>query len=156
EGMIDRALVVRARLLKHVVELAPTASRGASRSLAVRGGCEVLLGVLCLPRPALVRWDRFLSLLPPLLFLGGGVGLDVAALRGRIVLPLAWLVVKDGTNCFFAGGEVGGSVEQLIGVNGSASRELMHQVPARRTLEESVNDLDVGDAGELGALLGQA
>ena len=32
----------------------------------------------------------------------------------------------------------------------------MHQVPARRTLEESVNDLDVGDAGELGALLGEA
>jgi hypothetical protein len=32
----------------------------------------------------------------------------------------------------------------------------MHQVPARRTLEESVDDLDVGDAGELGALLGGA
>src|SRR6185369_4454190 len=60
EGMIDRALVVRARLLKHVVELATTASRGASRSLAVWGGCEGLLGVLCLPRPALVWWDRLL------------------------------------------------------------------------------------------------
>ena len=156
EGMVDRALVVRARLLKHVVELATTASRGASRSFAVWGGCEGLLGVLCLPRPALVRWDRLLSLPPPLLFLGGGVGLDVAALRGRIVLALARLVVEDGTNRFFAGGEVGGSVEQLVGVNGSASRELMHQIPARRTLEESVNDLDVGDAGELGALLGEA
>ena len=32
----------------------------------------------------------------------------------------------------------------------------MHQVPARRTLEEGVDDLDVGDAGELGALLGEA
>ena len=35
EGMIDRALVVRTRLLKHVIELATSASRGASRSLAV-------------------------------------------------------------------------------------------------------------------------
>ena len=92
---------------------------------------------------------------PGLLFLGGGVGPDVAALRGRIVLALARFVVEDGTNCLFAGGVVGGRVEQLIGVNGSASRKLMHQVPARRTLEESVDDLDVGDAGELGALLGE-
>ena len=33
---------------------------------------------------------------------------------------------------------------------------LVHQVPARRALEEGVDDLDVGDAGELGALLGEA
>jgi len=32
----------------------------------------------------------------------------------------------------------------------------VHQVPARRALEESVDDLDVGDAGELGALLREA
>ena len=41
EGVVDRALVVRARLLEHVVEQATTASRGASRSFAVRGGDEV-------------------------------------------------------------------------------------------------------------------
>src|SRR4029079_3054456 len=67
EGMVDRALVVRARLLKHVVKLATTASRGASRPFAVRGGCEGLLGVLCLPQPTLVRRDRLPSLPPPLL-----------------------------------------------------------------------------------------
>src|SRR6185503_11341820 len=156
EGMIDRALVVRTRLLKHVVELATTASRGASRSLAVWGSRKGLLGVLCLSRPALARWDRLLSLLPSLQFLGGGIGLDAAALRGRIVFALARFVVEDGTNRFLAGGVVGGSVEQFIGVNGSASRKLMHQVSARRTLEESINDLDVGDDGELGALLGEA
>jgi len=32
----------------------------------------------------------------------------------------------------------------------------VHQVPARRALEESVDDLDVRDAGELDALLGEA
>ena len=104
----------------------------------------------------MIRWDRLLSLPPSLLFLGGGVGLGVAALCGRIVLALARFVVEDGTNSLLAGGVVGGSVEQLIGVDGSASRKLMHQVSARRTLEESVDDLDVGDARELGALLGEA
>ena len=39
---------------------------------------------------------------------------------------------------------------------GTASRKLMHQVSARRALEEGVDDLDVGDVGELGALLGEA
>src|SRR6185436_15329466 len=65
-------------------------------------------------------------------------------------------VVEDGTNSLLAGGVVGGSVEQLVGVDRSASRKLMHQVPARRTLDEGVDDLDMGDAGELGALLGEA
>ena len=113
--------------------------------MAVRGSSEGL------PRPTLVWWDRLLSLPPPLQFLGGGIGLDVAALRGRLVLALARFVVEDGTNSFLAGGVVGGSVEQLISADGSASRKLVHQVPARRTLEESVDDLDMGDAGELGA-----
>ena len=68
---------------------------------------------------------------------------------------LARLIVKNGTNSLLAGGVVGGGVEQLVGVRVLASRELVHQVPARRTLEEGVDDLDVGDAGELGALLGE-
>ena len=37
-----------------------------------------------------------------------------------------------------------------------ASCELVHQIPARRALEEGIDDLDVGDARELGALLGEA
>ena len=34
--------------------------------------------------------------------------------------------------------------------------KLVHQVPARRAFKEGIDDLDVGDAGELGALLGEA
>ena len=49
EGVVDRALVLRTRLLNHVVEQAATASRGASRSFAVWGGNEGLLRVLYLP-----------------------------------------------------------------------------------------------------------
>jgi len=99
----------------------------------VRGGDEGLVGVFHLPWSTLDWWGLLLSLSPPLLLLGGGVGLEVASLRGRIFLTLVRLVVENGTNSLLAGGVVGGSVEQLIGVDGSASRKLMHQVSARRT-----------------------
>ena len=118
------------------------------KAFAVWGSDEPLVGVLHLPLSALVRWDRLLSFLPPLLLLGGGLGLAVAALRGRIFLALARLVVEDGTDCLLAGSEVGGGIEQLISAGGTASCELVHQVPARRAFEEGVDDLDVGDARE--------
>ena len=105
---------------------------------------------------ALVRWSRLLSFLPSFLLLGGGIGLGVAALCGRIFLALDRFGVEDGTNCLLAGSVVGGGIEQLIDVGGTASRKLVHQVPARRAFEEGVDDLDVGDARELGALLGEA
>ena len=56
-------------------------------------------------------WGLLLPFLLPLLFLGGGVDLGVAALCGRIFLALVRLVVENGTNCLLAGGVVGGSVE---------------------------------------------
>ena len=126
------------------------------RSFAVRGGDEGLVGVLCLPRSMLDWWGLLLPFPPPLLFLGGGVCLGIATLCGCIFLALVRLVVENGTNGLLAGGVVGGSVEQLVGVGGTASRKLVHQVAARCALEEGVDDLDVGDAGELGALLGEA
>ena len=95
-----------------------------------------------------------LSFHPPLQLLCGGLGF--AALRGRVFLALVRLVVKDGTNCLLAGGVVGGGIEQLVHAGGMASCELVHQVSARRAFEEGVDDLDVGDARELGALLGEA
>ena len=112
--------MVRARLLEHIVKQAATASRGASRALAVWGSDEGLVGVLHFPLSTLVRWDRLLSFLPPLLFLGGGLGLAAVALCGRVFLALVCLAVKDGTNCLLAGGIVGGGVEQLVGVGGTA------------------------------------
>ena len=90
------------------------------------------------------------------MFLGEGLGLAVAALCERIFLALVCLAIKDGTNCLLAGGVVGGGIEQLVGTGGMASHKLVHQVPACRAFEEGVDDLDVGDAGELGALLGEA
>jgi hypothetical protein len=47
-------------------------------------------------------WGLLLPILPPLLFLGGGVDLGVAALCGRIFLALVRLVVENGTNFLLA------------------------------------------------------
>ena len=120
------------------------------RTFAVRGRDEGLVRVLRLPLSALIWWGRLLSFLPSLLFLSGGLGLATAALCGRIFLVLVRLAVKDGTNCLLAGGIVGGGVEQLVGVGGTALRKLVHQVPARRAFEEGVDDINVDDARPAG------
>jgi hypothetical protein len=78
-------------------------------------------------------------------------GSSVSHLRPNLFSLLKIL----GTNGLLAGGVVGGSVEQLIDVGGTALRKLVHQVPACRALEEGIDDLDMGDAGELGALLAE-
>ena len=109
-----------------------------------------------MPLTALVLRGLLLSFLPPLLLVSGGLGFAAAALRGRIFLALARLAVEDGTDRFLAGGKVGGDIEQHVGTGGMASRKLVHQIPARRALEEGIDDLNIGDAGELGALLGEA
>ena len=148
--------MVRARLHEHVVEQAATAPRGASGTLAIRGSDEGLVGVLPLPLTALVLRGLLLSFLPPLLLLSGGLGFAAAALPGRIFLVLTCLAVEDGADRLLARGKVGGDIEQHIRAGGTASRELVHQIPTRCALEEGIDDLDVGDAGELGALLGEA
>ena len=155
EGVVDRALVVRARLLEHVVEQAAIAPRGASGTFAIWGDGEGLVGVLLLPLTALVLWAFLLSLLAPLKLLCGGLGF-AAALCGLLLLALGHLAIEDGTDYFLAGGKVGGDIKQHVRAGGVALRELVHQVPARRAFAEDINDLNVGDAWELGALLGEA
>ena len=110
---------------------------GGSRSFAVRSGDEGLVGVFRLPRSTLDWWGLLLPSLPLLLFLGGGVDLGVATLCERIFFVFVRLIVENGTNCLFAGGVVGGSVEQLVGVGRTASRKVVRQVPARRAFEEA-------------------
>ena len=65
-------------------------------------------------------------------------------------------MLQDGSNCFLAGGEVGGDIKQAICAGGRAPSKLAHQVPARCALKEGIDDLGVGNAEELGALLGEA
>jgi hypothetical protein len=71
------------------------------------------------------------------------------------VLPLVLITTKDGTNRLLAGGEVGDYIHQTIGSDGSVAAQLSDQLFAGGTREESHDDVEVGDVGELGALLGE-
>ena len=114
-------------------------------TVAIRRSDEGLVRVLSMPLTPLVLRGLLLS---------GGLGF-AATHHGRFLLALGHLAVEDGTNCFLAGGEVGGDIKQHVRTGGTASRELMHQSLARRALEEGIDDPDVSDAGELSALLGE-
>ena len=79
-----------------------------------------------MPLTMLVQRCQLLSLF---LLLRGGLSF-AAALRENIFLSLARLAVEDGTDRFLAGGKVGGDIEQHVGTGGTASRKLVHQIPA--------------------------
>jgi hypothetical protein len=147
EGVVDRT-----GLLQHVVEYAG-ASRGRSRTPSSWVNSEGLVPVVVTPLCVrLAAW--LLALFAPLVLLLGLLGL--AALRGRVVHALALLSVEDGSHRLLAGGEAGGDVEQLIGVDRRAAPELTYEVPAGRAFEESMYDLGLGHARELRAALGEA
>jgi hypothetical protein len=107
EGVVDRGLVVRAWFLQHVIEHTG-ASRGPSRALAGRVDNKGLIVVVIAPLCARVM-TGLLALLSPLLFLHGLFGL--AALRGRVVHPLALLPIENGPHRLLSGSEAGGDVE---------------------------------------------
>jgi hypothetical protein len=152
EGVFDRHLVVRAGLLKHVIEYAG-ASRSRSRTPSSWVDCEGLVPVVVVSLRVRLA-ARLLALLAPLMLLLGLLGL--ASLRGRVVHALALLAVEDGPHRLLTRGEAGGDVKQLVGVDGWAALELAYEVPAGRALEEGVNDLGLGHARELRTALGEA
>jgi hypothetical protein len=82
--------------------------------------------------------------------------LDLLPYAGRVFHALALLPVEDGPHRLLAGGEAGGDVEQLVGVDRRVAPELKHEVPAGRTLEEGMYDFGLGHARELHAALGEA
>jgi hypothetical protein len=143
--------VVGAGLLEHVVEYAG-ASWGRSRTPSSWVNSEGLVPVVASLCARLATW--LLAFFAPLVLLLGILGL--AALRRRVIHALALLSVEDGPHRLLAGGKAGGDVEQLVGVDRQAAPELVHEVPAGRTLEEGVHDLGLGDTRELRIALGEA
>jgi hypothetical protein len=104
EGVVDWGLVVRARLLQHVVKHVG-ASRGRSRALAGRVDRESLVLILIVPLCVRVA-ARLLAFLALLVLLSGLLGL--AALRGHVVHALALLAVENGPHCLLSGSKAGG------------------------------------------------
>jgi hypothetical protein len=151
EGVVDWRLVVRTRLLQHVVKH-PRASRGRPRAPSSWVNSKGFVPIVVAPLLARLA-ARLLSFLAPLLLLLGLLAL--AALRGRIVHALALLLVEDRPHRLLARGKAGGDVEQFVRVDRRAAPELAHKVPACRAIEEGVHDLGPGHARELRAALGE-
>jgi hypothetical protein len=82
-----------------------------------------------------------------------------AALSGRLgdvlwLAPLRLLVLsEDGLDRLLTRGELGGDVHQLARPGGSLATQLAHHVAASGAGEERADDIQVGDVGQLGALL---
>ena len=98
EGMINRALVVRARLLKHVVELATTTSRGPRGPLRSGAAAKASSESSACPEPRWFGGTGFFPFLPRFCFLAGALNLGLLPSAGRVFLVLAQFVVEDGTN----------------------------------------------------------
>jgi hypothetical protein len=127
EGVVEWRLVVRTRLLQHVVKHVG-ASRGRSRAPSSWVVSKGLVPVVVAPRRARLA-ARLLAFLAPLVLLLGLLG--PTALRGRVVHALALIPVEDGPHRLLARGEAGGDVEQLVRVDRQAAPS-WQVVPSRK------------------------
>jgi hypothetical protein len=140
KGVIYGTLMIGARLLEHLVEQVGASGR-LPRVLVLGGGDKVCVGGVAF------RLRLLLALLPRAALSGlfGGV-IRLVPLR-LLVLP------EDGLDRLLARGKLGGDVHQLARPGGSLATQLAHQVAASGASEECVDDIGVGDVGQLGALL---
>jgi hypothetical protein len=140
KGVLDRTLVIGARLLDHLVERAGP-SRRLSRVPVLGSSDKIRVSSVAL----------CLRLLPGLLLcamLGGRLGGVFLRLSLRLlVLP------EDGFDRLLARGELGGDVHQFARLGGSLAPQFAHQVSASGADEESPDDIRVDNVGQLGALL---
>jgi hypothetical protein len=140
KGVLDRTLMIGARLLEHLVEQVGAPGR-LPRVLVLGGGDKVCVGSVAFRLRLLLA-----------LFLG-------AALSGRLggvfwLAPLRLLILsEDSLDRLLTRGELGGDVHQLACPGGSLVTQLAHQVAASGAGEECADDIRVGDVGQLGALL---
>jgi hypothetical protein len=140
KGVLDGTLMIGARLLEHLVEQVGASGR-LPRVPVFVGDDKVCVGGVAF------RLQLLLALLPR------------AALSGRLgdvfwLAPLRLLVLpEDGLDRLLTRGELGGDVHQLACPGGSLETQLAHQVAASDAGEKRADDIRVGDAGQLGALL---
>jgi hypothetical protein len=80
--------------------------------------------------------------------LGGRLG-DVFLLASLRLLVL----LEDGLDHLLTRGELGGDIHQLARPGGSLATQFAHQVVASGADKERVDDIRVGDVGQLSALL---
>jgi hypothetical protein len=82
-----------------------------------------------------------------------------APLGGRLRGVCLWLSLRllvlseDGFDRLLTRGELGGDVHQFARTGGSLAPQFAHQVSASGAGKESLDDIRVGNVGQLGALL---
>jgi hypothetical protein len=132
--------MIRARLLEHIVEEIGASGR-FPRVLVLSGGDKVRVGGVAFRLQLLLAFILGATL-------SGRLGdiFRLAAL-GLLVFP------EDGLNRLLARGELGGDVHQLARPGGGLATQIAHQVAAGGAGEERTDDIQVGDVGQLGALL---
>jgi hypothetical protein len=140
KGVLDGTLVIGARLLEHLVE--QVGPSGRFPRVPVLGGSDKI----CVGGVALRLRLLFRLLLRATL--GGRLG-DVFLLASLRLLVLP----EDGFDLLLTRGELGGDVHQLARRGGSLAAQFAHQVVASGAGEEHPDDIQVGDVGQLGALL---
>jgi hypothetical protein len=140
KGVLDRTLMIGARLLEHLVEQVGPSGRLPRVPVLGENGKICVGGVAF----------RLRLLLAFLLCAALGGRLEdvflLASLR-LLVLP------EDGLDRLLTRGELGGDVHQLACPGGSLATQFAHQVTTSGASEERADDIRVGDVGQLGALL---
>jgi hypothetical protein len=140
EGVLDGPLVIGARLFEHFVERVGPSRRFPRVPVLGRSDEIRVCGVV-------LRLRLVFSLLLR------------APLGGRLRGVCLWLSLRllvlseDGFDRLLTRGELGGDVHQFARTGGSLAPQFAHQVSASGAGKESLDDIRVGNVGQLGALL---
>jgi hypothetical protein len=140
EGMLDGTLVIGARLFEHLVER-DGPSRRFPRVPMLGRSDEIRVGGVAFR----LRLVLGLLLRAPL---GGRLGGVFLRLSLRLLV-----LSEDGFDRLLTRGELGGDVHQFARTGGSLAPQFAHQVSASGAGKESLDDIRVGNVGQLGALL---
>jgi hypothetical protein len=132
--------MIGAQILEHLVEEIGASGR-FPRVLVLSGDDKVRVGGVAF------RLRLLLALLLGAALSGRLGNLFRLAALGLLVLP------EDGLNRLLARGKLGGDVHQLARPGGGLATQLAHQVAAGGAGEERADDIQIGDVGQLGALL---
>jgi hypothetical protein len=138
--VLDGPLMIGARLLEHLVEEVST-SGGLPRVLVLGGGDKVRVGGIAF------RLRLLLAFL-----LGAARSRRLGSIFRWAALGLL-VLSEDSFDRLLARGELGGDVHQLARPGGGLATQLTHLVAAGGAGKERVDDIRVGDVGQLGALL---
>jgi hypothetical protein len=140
KGVLDRALVIGARILEHLVEQVGPSGR-LPRVPVLDSGDKICVGGIALCLRLLLGFLLRAAL-------GGRLG-DVFLLASLRLLVLP----EDGLDRLLTRGELGGDVHQLARLGGSLATQFAHYVAASGAGKERPYDVRVDDVGQLGALL---